>query len=56
MAKENYDGLYGLFGSALTAFDLASKAKQIKCDYNLRTKINSLLCFVDSSKVVPANP
>lgn len=56
MAKENNDGLYGLFGSAITAFDLKNKAKQIKCDYNLKSKINSLLCFIEGSKALSASP
>ncbi len=56
MAKENENGLYSFFGANLTAFNLAVKAKQIKSEYTLKTKINALMGFINNSNAGMVNP
>ena len=55
MAKENKNSFYNILEANFTAFNLAVKAKQIKSEYNLKSKINALMCFINSSNASMVN-
>ncbi|HIU85644.1 TPA: hypothetical protein IAD52_01575 [Candidatus Spyradomonas excrementavium] len=55
MAKKETNGANGLFESAISAFELSIRAKQIQCEYTLKARINALADFVNGAKLA-ANP
>ena len=53
--KKETNGANGLFESAISAFELSIRAKQIQCEYTLKARINALADFVNGAKLA-ANP
>ena len=51
MAKNEKNKDTGFFESAISAFELSLRAKQIHCEYTLKARINALADFVNSSKL-----
>ena len=56
MVLKNDEGLLRPNGSVMTDFNLAVKASRIKCDYNIKTKLISLLGFIEKSKILQTSP